>query len=247
MYICSQSAHAVSTDTALLIAQGRALAVLTVLFSRCSEEQIATVAAAVPGIQSLLQSSNRVVQANACAALTAASAINDDLAVSIADQSTSQLVSLLQECCSGQDQQDLQLNVVSALGQLARDQQPVVEALLEPDGPERPAKLQEAVTDSLCALAASRDTREHLIAAGVVPLVARLLTAEHLEVSVRSLMVLGMLCSSNHTAQQQLAEEEAALQQLILLLKQQEDMDCKVSDAFVGGACPGHAGAANEG
>lgn len=75
------------------------------------------------------------------------------------------------------------------------------------------------------------------VCSGVVPLVARLLTGEQLEVSVRSLMVLGMLCSSNHTAQQQLADQETALQQLMLLLKQQEDLDCKVRGAFVD-CCP---------
>jgi hypothetical protein len=63
----------------------------------------------------------------------------------------------------------------------------------------------------------------------VVPLVANLLTVEHLEISVRSLMVLGMLCCGSQTAQQQLAEEAGALQELLALLKQQEDMDCKVS------------------
>jgi hypothetical protein len=46
---------------------------------------------------------------------------------------TPQLVSLLQQCCS-RDRADLQLNVVSALGQLARDQQVTAEAVMEPKG-----------------------------------------------------------------------------------------------------------------
>jgi hypothetical protein len=46
---------------------------------------------------------------------------------------TPQLVSLLQQCCSG-ERADLQLNVVSALGQLARDQQVTAAAVMEPTG-----------------------------------------------------------------------------------------------------------------
>ena len=42
--------------------QGRALAMLTVLFSRCSEAQVGAVAAALPQIQTALQSDNRLVQ-----------------------------------------------------------------------------------------------------------------------------------------------------------------------------------------
>jgi hypothetical protein len=46
---------------------------------------------------------------------------------------TPQLVSLLQQCCSG-ERADLQLNVVSALGQLARDQQVTAAAVMEAKG-----------------------------------------------------------------------------------------------------------------
>ncbi len=58
--------------------------------------------------------------------------------------------------------------------------------------------------------------------------VARLLNVQLLEVSVRCLMVLGMVLSSNAEAQQQLADNATALQQLMALLKQNEDMDCKI-------------------
>jgi hypothetical protein len=55
-----------------------------------------------------------------------------------------------------------------------------------------------------------------------------MLDVRQLEVSVRCLMVLGMLLSSSPVAQQQVADDAAALQQLMELLKQNEDADCKV-------------------
>lgn len=68
--------------------------------------------------------------------------------------------------------------------------------------------------------------------AGVVVSAAELLSLDHLEVSVRCLMVLGMLLSGEGAwvaaGRQQLAAHPAALQQLLALLKQSDDMDCKV-------------------
>lgn len=64
--------------------------------------------------------------------------------------------------------------------------------------------------------------------AGVVQSVAELLNVQQLEVSVRCLMVLGMLLPSNTAAAEQLAGNPAALHQLMELLKQGEDMDCKI-------------------
>jgi hypothetical protein len=55
-----------------------------------------------------------------------------------------------------------------------------------------------------------------------------MLDVRQLEVSVRCLMVLGMLLPTSPDAQQQLADNAAALQQLMELLKQNEDADCKV-------------------
>jgi hypothetical protein len=66
------------------------------------------------------------------------------------------------------------------------------------------------------------------IFAGVVTAASGLLDVQHLEVSVRCLMVLGMLLPARAAAQQQLADDAAALQQLMALLKQGEDADCKV-------------------
>lgn len=57
---------------------------------------------------------------------------------------------------------------------------------------------------------------------------AELLDVQQLEVSVRCLMVLGMLLPRNATAAQQLAYNAKALRQLLALLKQGEDMDCKI-------------------
>jgi hypothetical protein len=61
-----------------------------------------------------------------------------------------------------------------------------------------------------------------------VAAVAGLLDAQHLEVSVRCLLVLAMLLTHDATARQQLASDSGALQQLLALLKQQQDADCKV-------------------
>jgi hypothetical protein len=44
------------------------------------------------------------------------------------------LAQLLQQCCGPDAAADLQLNVVAALGQLARDQQAAAEALMDPQG-----------------------------------------------------------------------------------------------------------------
>lgn len=66
------------------------------------------------------------------------------------------------------------------------------------------------------------------VIAGVVQSAAELLNVQQLEVSVRLLMVLGMLLPSNPAAAQQLADNPAGLQQLMELLKQGEDMDCKI-------------------
>lgn len=44
------------------------------------------------------------------------------------------LAQLLQQCAGPDAAADLQLNVVAALGQLARDQQAAAEALMEPQG-----------------------------------------------------------------------------------------------------------------
>ncbi|WIA38506.1 hypothetical protein OEZ86_001828 [Tetradesmus obliquus] len=218
-------------------AQSRALAMITVLFSRCeNDSQVSAVAAAVPSLYSCLESPDQLVQANACAALTAAAALDDQLAASVAEHSTKQLVALLQQCCSG-DRADLQLNVVSALGQLARDQQLTAQALMEPAvlpcllclvAPQQPAKLQEAVADCLCALASQDWAKQGLRAAGAVTAASGLLNVQQLEVSVRCLMVLGMLLPSSTDAQQQLADNAPALLQLLALLKQSEDADCKV-------------------
>lgn len=46
---------------------------------------------------------------------------------------TAALVQLLQSCSSSQ-RADVQLNVVSALGQLSRDQEVTAQALLQPQG-----------------------------------------------------------------------------------------------------------------
>ncbi|KAF6262957.1 armadillo-type protein [Scenedesmus sp. NREL 46B-D3] len=229
-----QLAHLQSEDLAV---QGRALAMITVLFSRCdNESQVSAVAAAVPSLYSCLESSDQLVQANACAAITAAAALDDQLAASVAAHSTKQLASMLQQCCSG-GRTDLQLNVVSALGQLARDQQLTAKAVMEPqvlpcllmlaDG-SQPAKLQEAVADCLCALASKDWAKQQLCTAGAATAARGLLNMQQLEVSVRCLMVLGMLLSSSADAQQQLADDAAALQQLMELVKQNEDADCKV-------------------
>lgn len=64
--------------------------------------------------------------------------------------------------------------------------------------------------------------------AGAATAARGLLNMQQLEVSVRCLMVLGMLLSSSADAQQQLADDAAALQQLMELVKQNEDADCKV-------------------
>lgn len=44
------------------------------------------------------------------------------------------LAQLLQQCAGPDAAADLQLNVVAALGQLARDQQPAAQALMDPQG-----------------------------------------------------------------------------------------------------------------
>lgn len=84
------------------------------------------------------------------------------------------------------------------------------------------------MADSICALAANDWARERLYQAGVIQSVAELLDFQQLEVSVRCLMVLGMLLPSSPAAAQQLADNAAAVQQLMALLKQNEDMDCKI-------------------
>jgi hypothetical protein len=68
---------------------------------------------------------------------------------------TKQLASLLQQCCSS-GRADLQLNVVSALGQLARDQQLTAEAIMEPQGKaSAAAAAAAAVTQVQCHSIAS--------------------------------------------------------------------------------------------
>lgn len=66
------------------------------------------------------------------------------------------------------------------------------------------------------------------LSAGAVTAASGLLNVQQLEVSVRCLMVLGMLLPSSTDAQQQLADNAPALLQLLALLKQSEDADCKV-------------------
>jgi hypothetical protein len=104
----------------------------------------------------------------------------------------------------------------------------VLPCLLQLADSAKPVQLQEAVVDGLCALASHGEAREQLVDAGAVPAVAGLLDAQHLEVSVRCLLVLGMLLTHDAAARQQLANDRAALQQLLALLKQQDDADARV-------------------
>eukprot|EP00878_Enallax_costatus_P004742 GHUV01004991.1.p1 GENE.GHUV01004991.1~~GHUV01004991.1.p1 ORF type:complete len:283 (+),score=82.35 GHUV01004991.1:334-1182(+) len=216
--------------------QGRALAILTVLVSRCSSDsQLAAAGGAVAHIAQLLASNDPLVQANACAALTAATSLDDQIASTVSAH-TLQFIDLLLSSSSS-NTSDVQLNVVSALGQLARDQEVTAHAIMQPQAlsalllladAAQPANLQEAVADCLCALAAHEWTRQQLIEAGAVQSAAELLNVQQLEVSVRALMVLGMLLPRNTAAGQQLADNGAALRQLMELMKQGQDMDCKV-------------------
>lgn len=55
-----------------------------------------------------------------------------------------------------------------------------------------------------------------------------LLNVDHMETSVRCLLLLGMLLPSSSVAKQQLAGDAQALQQVLQLLKQQDDLDAKL-------------------
>eukprot|EP00882_Tetradesmus_deserticola_P016685 GHRQ01017834.1.p2 GENE.GHRQ01017834.1~~GHRQ01017834.1.p2 ORF type:complete len:145 (+),score=68.12 GHRQ01017834.1:952-1386(+) len=104
----------------------------------------------------------------------------------------------------------------------------VLPCLLSLAGSSQPVKLQEAVADCLCALASNNWAKQQLCTAGGVTAASSMLDVRLLEVSVRCLMVLGMLLPSSTDAQQRLADDVAALQRLMELLKQNEDADCKV-------------------
>ncbi|KAF8061952.1 hypothetical protein HT031_004212 [Scenedesmus sp. PABB004] len=222
-------------------AAGRALAVLTLLLSRAGDGQLPAIHAALPAIHAALGVDDQLVQANACAALTAAAALDDGLAASVAADCTPKLVGLLRSC-EGRGG-ELQLNVVSALGQLARDQQPAVQAVMQPEAlpcllrmadASQPLKLQEAVADGLCALASHEAARDALCGAGAVPAAAALLAQRgdlgppQLEVCARALLVLGMLLPGRPPAAAQLAAAPGALRALLALLRQGGDVDCRV-------------------
>jgi hypothetical protein len=59
------------------------------------------------------------------------------------------LAQLLQQCAGPDAAADLQLNVVAALGQLARDQQPAARALMDPQG-ENCQSLWQVLLLALC-------------------------------------------------------------------------------------------------
>lgn len=67
------------------VARGRALAMLTVLLSRCCDSNLETVSACLPVLTDLAQTSpDKLVQANAVAALAASASLDDTIAANVA-------------------------------------------------------------------------------------------------------------------------------------------------------------------
>lgn len=189
---------------------------------------------AVTQLSSLLENAGSIhVRRNACAALTAI--MNASLHHYIAVAESPHLMERLLQCLENQDgDKGLQINVVAAITVLAQRGEglQVIKAteadvkLLSLLECTDDAKLEEEITDALCALAVHQEMRSHLVMKGAVSRLAAKLRTDSSEICVRVLLGLGMLCGSSQEAQEQLAETDRAIGTLLHLMKS-SDLDIR--------------------
>lgn len=153
----------------------------------------------------------------------------------VADKMVSQLVNLL----GGKPEDEgMQVNLVAAItaaceasaqGCLEVVQGGGLKSLLALCDDGQTALLQETALDALCTICSYRpEHRGIVVSEGVVPILAALLSSPSMEVTVRSLVCLGMVVPPSSTAQEQLVDEEGAVLQLVSLMRQQDDLDCRI-------------------
>jgi hypothetical protein len=140
---------------------------------------------------------------------------------------------------ASQPARQIALNATSALGALGEASEAGLQSVLDAGGvpavltvcsPSADPLLQEAAVDSLCKLMASGAAAKNAaIAAGAVPALAALLSADskRAEVVVRALLGLGMAVGGSETAQVQLASAPGAVGALLVLMRQGDDGDCQ--------------------
>ncbi|KAH9293260.1 hypothetical protein KI387_014108, partial [Taxus chinensis] len=186
---------------------------------------------AVTQLSMLLENAESIhVQRNACAALTAIMNANLHLYIAVAE--SPHLMERLLYCLENQDgDKGLQINVVAAVSVLAQRGEglQIIKAaeadtkllsLLECTDDLR---LEEEITDAICALAVHQEMRLHLVAKGAVTRLAAKLNIGSSEICVRLLLGLGMLCGSSHEAQEQLAETNGVIITLLTLIKSSDE------------------------
>lgn len=196
---------------------------------------------AVTQLSLLLENAGSIhVRRNACAALTAI--MNASLHHYIAVAESPHLMERLLQCLENQDgDKGLQINVVAAVTVLAQRGEGLqaikttetdvkLLSLLECTDD---ARLEEEITDALCALSVHQEMRSHLVMKGAVSRLAVKLRTDSSEICVRVLLGLGMLCGSSEEAQEQLAETDSAISTLLHLMKSNDpDIRAIAHDLF---------------
>ncbi|GIL81928.1 hypothetical protein Vretimale_1457 [Volvox reticuliferus] len=229
--------------------KAQAMAGLCILLTQLQEPSVPDeLINAIPTFYSLLddaQSSDRGIQANACAVLSGLMVVSEELQKRIINDGVVRRLQQLITAVADTEERTLQLNALACLAEALRDRKEEAEAFVAAGGlapvlqlcdPGLPVRLQEAAADVVCAVACADSTDGGLSEQGAVEKLVSLLATPNHDVRVRALMGLGMMLPKSNDHQVLVARNTAAITNLLAIMRQQEDQDCRIvaRDIFAG-------------
>lgn len=185
------------------------------------------------------------LQANAMAALSAGLEVSDEYAnEAVQSGAANDLVQIL-SATDAPPAPRVALNALGCIGALGEASESGLESIVSAGGvavvltfctTEQDPGLLESAVDTLCKLMSSGPSaKAAAVEAGLIPAMAKLLPAGVTtdDVTVRSLLALGMVIDGDDKCRVQLASAEGAVQSLLALMRREDDADCQQISAGI--------------